>query len=68
MCHKKANHCNMDSEYSNGEPIKLRKSLYTILCHLIITFSLQLQTKNFKETQRAKYICGQQMDTERTQR
>ena len=25
----------MNSEYSNSEPIKLSKSLYTILCHLI---------------------------------
>ena len=26
----------MNSEYSNSEPIKLSKYLYTILCHLII--------------------------------
>ena len=26
----------MNSEYSNSEPIKLSKSLYTILCHKII--------------------------------
>ena len=25
----------MNSEYSNREPIKLSKSLYTILCHII---------------------------------
>ena len=28
--------CNMNSEYSNSEPIKLSKSSYTILCHKII--------------------------------
>ena len=31
----------MNSEYSNSEPIKLSKSLYTILCHKIIINILQ---------------------------
>ena len=31
----KANQCNMNSEYSNSEPIKLSRSSYTILCHKI---------------------------------
>ena len=35
-CAIKANQCNMNSEYSNSEPIKLSKSSYTILCHKII--------------------------------
>ena len=32
----KANQCNMNSEYSNSEPIKLSKSSYAILCHKIM--------------------------------
>ena len=34
-CAIKATQCNMSSEYSNSEPIKLSKSSYTILCHNI---------------------------------
>ena len=32
----KATQCNMNSKYSNNEPVKLSKSSYTILCHKII--------------------------------
>ena len=32
----------MNSEYSNSEPMKLSKSLYTILCHKIIIFMIVL--------------------------
>ena len=41
-CAIKANQCNMNSEYSNSKPIKLRKSLCTILCHKIKTDSLKM--------------------------
>ena len=41
------NQCNMSSESSNSEPIKLSKSSHTILCHKIKLYIQQSKLENF---------------------
>ena len=45
--------CNMNSEYSDSESIKLSKSLYTILYHLIIINILEISPSNYPRTLRS---------------